>query len=105
MLAVLVGMASTRGPAVAATTQVQHEKRVYLAQRRLYVPRNQKLETGGLRDEAFIGTRGRPFDRRRRLAIFRNGLRPERRLDHAARFQQEGRLDRGRQGQLGDEGR
>jgi hypothetical protein len=29
------------------TTQVQHEKRVYGAGPRLYVPRNQKLETGG----------------------------------------------------------
>jgi hypothetical protein len=30
--------------AAATTTQVQHEKRVYVARGRLYVPRNQKLK-------------------------------------------------------------
>jgi hypothetical protein len=29
---------------LAATTQVQHEKRVYVAHGRLYVPRNEKLK-------------------------------------------------------------
>jgi hypothetical protein len=33
-----------RGLATTATTQVQHEKRVYVAHRRLYVPRNEKLK-------------------------------------------------------------
>jgi hypothetical protein len=31
-------------PGREVTTQVQHEKRVYAAQRRLYVPRNEKLK-------------------------------------------------------------
>jgi hypothetical protein len=30
--------------ATEITTQVQHEKRVYVARRRLYVPRNEKLK-------------------------------------------------------------
>jgi hypothetical protein len=51
MLTGLVRLASRAGSAWKESetpTQLQHEIRVYAATRRLYVPRNQKLETGGL---------------------------------------------------------
>ena len=50
-------------------------------------------------------TRRGSADRRRRSSIFQRGVRPERRLGDAGRRQEDGRLDRGRQSQLGDEGR
>src|ERR1041385_5095074 len=94
-------------PAVQGTPASQRNcsmKYAFTGVRSASMFRATKNSTGGLFDDAFVAPFGRSVDRRR-SAGFRRSLRPERWLDHAARLDKKGRLDRGRQGQLGNEGR